>query len=87
MSFGVVQNAIATIKTNKALLSKRERLKHTLSGSGKDKTEYNLPETTLEDLLVIRKRMQLENKKRRVKQFVLLAVFGVVIISVLVYFA
>ena len=87
MSFGVVQSAIATIRSNKSLLSKRDRLKNTLSGFRKRKTEYNLPKATPKQLLAIRKRMQLEHKIRRVKQVVLLSVFALTMIGVLIYFA
>ena len=87
MSFGVVQNAITTIKTNRGLLSKRDRLKHILSGSRDIKTDYNLPKVTAKELLAIRKRMQLEHRRRRVKQIVLLSVIMLTIICVLLYFA
>lgn len=88
MSFGVVQNAIATIKSDKVLLlSKRNRLKNTLSFGTKNRTEYNLPKATREDLLGIRRHMTKEHIKRRLKQFILLGVLALIIISVLLYFA
>jgi hypothetical protein len=87
MSFGVAQNAIATIKSNRNLLSKRGRLKNTLSGFGEGKTEYNLPKATSKELLGIRKRMQLEHRHRRVKQIILFSVLMTAIILILIYFA
>lgn len=85
MSFGVVQNAIATIKANRVLLSKRNRLKNTLSGSGEHKTEYNLPKATVKQLLGIKKRIQLEHRKRRIKEITLLIIFVIAVISLLLY--
>jgi len=85
MSFGIVQSAIATMKNNRNLLSKRDRLNKTLSGSEIEKPEYNLPKSTPEALKRIQEKMKRENKKRNQKRLVLVGLFTIVLISTFVY--
>ncbi len=86
MSFGVVQNAIVSIKSNRNLLSKRDRLKNTLSGSRLDRVDYNLPKATPSMLLKIKTRLQEENKQLKTIRFVVLTIIMFVIVFTILYF-
>ena len=86
MSFGIVQSAIATMKSNRSLLSKRERLQNTLSGSENEKPEYDLPKSTPETLKRIQEKIKRENKLRLKKRLVIITVVMICLILFLLYF-
>lgn len=85
MSFGAVQSAITSMKNNRKLLSKRERLKNTLSSSEVKKTEYNLPKASPKTLKRIQEKMVSENKERKQKRLILIGFITVFLISILTY--
>lgn len=70
MSFGVVQSAIASIKSNRNLLSKRNKLKNTLTTKKEEKLEFKSPDATYYELELLRKKMQKENKRIRIEQII-----------------
>lgn len=61
MSFGVVQSAMSSIKGNRNLLSKRIKLKNTLSWSDKRKLEFKTPNAKLNQLKRIREKLKQEH--------------------------
>ncbi|MEL0457504.1 hypothetical protein WJN01_14790 [Flavobacteriaceae bacterium SZ-1-7] len=81
MSFGVVQSAIVSIRSNLGLLSKRERLNKTLSGSGRNKYETKSPSASPYELKKLRNRILRENKAIRIKQLV----FVITIVALLIF--
>ncbi|MEJ2113467.1 MAG: hypothetical protein P8X62_07200 [Flavobacteriaceae bacterium] len=82
MSFGVVQSAITSMKNNRSLLSKKDRLKNTLSSSiDKNKPVYS--KSTLRMLHHIKQRLKEERRNRLLK---IILVFGFVISVVLSVF-
>ncbi len=84
---GAMMAAIQSIRNNKKLRSKRKSKGISFVTNSTEKTEYNLPKATPEKLQEIKTRLQKENKKRRVKQLLLLGVSLTIIVSVLIYFA
>ena len=85
MSFGVVQSAIVSIKNNRKLLSKRNKIKNTLSSSVIEKTEYNLPKSTPETLNRIQEKIKHENKLRKQKRLLLIGFTSILLIALLTY--
>ncbi|WP_055446789.1 hypothetical protein [Lacinutrix mariniflava] len=85
MSFGAVQSAITSMKNNRNLLSKRDRLKKTLSGSEIKKPEYNLPKSTPETIKRIKEKIIREDKLRKQKRILLIVIFSIILVSTFVY--
>ncbi|WP_157814097.1 hypothetical protein [Olleya sp. Bg11-27] len=50
-----------------------------------EKTAYNLPEISEKDILLLRKKLQKEQKERRIKQVVFLGVVMMVLIYTFIY--
>ncbi|AXP79665.1 hypothetical protein CJ739_568 [Mariniflexile rhizosphaerae] len=86
MSFGVVQSMIASLKSNRNLLDKRSKLKGTLSGKESGKLEFKSSEATPEQLKEIKKRLQLENQRNRIKQILLFVSIMFIITFIAMYF-
>ncbi|SFZ93714.1 hypothetical protein SAMN05428642_103291 [Flaviramulus basaltis] len=87
MSFGVVQSAISSIKSNRSLLSKRDRLKNTLSGSDKSKKlELKCNKFSHYELIKLRDKLQQEYKQIRIKQYIVLGILMLVLVSIFIYF-
>lgn len=86
MSFGAVQSAITSMKNNRNLLSKRDRLKNTLSGSEIEKPEYNLPKSTPITLKKIEEKMTGENKLRNQKLILFMSFLVIIMVTIVVYF-
>lgn len=86
MSFGVVQSMIASLKSNRNLLDKRSKLKGILSGKESDKLEFKSSEATPEQLKEIKKRLQLENQRNRIKQILLFVSIMFIITFIVMYF-
>ena len=85
MSFGVVQSAISSIKSNRNLLSKRGKLKNTLSSSESKKLEFKSANASPYELKKLGKKLQQEHKKIRIKQLVVLSLIMLVLISIFIY--
>ncbi len=83
MSYGAVQSAIAAMKNNRNLLSKRKRGKGLEGGYNHQNVEFNLPEATPEILESIRLKTKSENKKRMVKRLIVLGAFVFVLFTLL----
>ena len=86
MSFGIVQSAIAAMKNNRNLLSKRKRGKGLDGKYSNEKVEFDLPEATPKQLNDIRERKQRENKKMRLKQVAITTVIMLVILIVVSFY-
>ena len=79
MGFGSAAAMNAVIRTNRNMLSKRKRLKGTLSGKIiAKKAVANFDKPSKQDLLKIRQRLQKENHARKMK---LLLVFGTIVVT------
>ncbi len=84
---GAMMAAIHSLRNNKNLRSKRKDKSFGFVSNSTEKTEYNLPTATPEKLEEIKMRLQDENKKRRIKQLLLLGCTLLTIISILIYYA
>lgn len=81
MGLGSIQFAITSFNNNRNLLSKRDRLKHTLFAKGKSKVEFKSPQATDLQLKAIRERILLENARIRKKRLIAFAVLMVIFVS------
>ncbi|ULC60432.1 hypothetical protein MBM09_05450 [Flaviramulus sp. BrNp1-15] len=86
MSFGVVQSAISSIKYNKSLLSKRSKLKNTLSGKKSKKFEGKSSDATDYELKKLRDKLKQEHKQIRVKQFLAVTLVMLILLAVFIYY-
>ena len=86
MNFGVGQSAIATIKNNRNLLSKRKRLKNTLAGKRSEKYEAKTSNASSYKLKVLKNRLQKEHEQIRIKQFTAITVLMLILLSVFFYY-
>ena len=86
MSYGAVQSAIAAMKNNRNLLSKRKRGKGLKDGYVVKKEEFNLPKATPKQLNDIKVRMKREHLKRRVLQITLLTALMILFLSVFFFY-
>ena len=86
MSFSIVQSAMASIKANRNLLSKKPKFKNTLVSDTVEKIQFKTKNASAKELRIIREKIQSENKKIRNKQLVILSIFMILIISVIIYF-
>lgn len=86
MSFGVVQSAISSIKYNKSLLSKKNKLKNTLSGRKSKKFESKSSDATDYELKKLRDKLKLEHKQIRVKQFLAVTLVMLILLAVFIYY-
>ncbi|MEC3907124.1 hypothetical protein VOI54_08835 [Tamlana sp. 2201CG12-4] len=86
MSFGVVQSAISTIRNNRNLLPKREKLKNKLSGKEGKPFEAKVADASPLELKRIRDKLQKEHREIRIKQLVFVAVIMLILISVFIYY-
>ena len=85
MSFGVVQTMITSLKNNRNQLSKHDRFKNAKGHYRNNKTEFNFPEATPEELERIKEKIRRENKQLRRKQLIVLGIVLVILISFLFY--
>ena len=87
MSFGIVQSAISSLKSNRNLLSKRDRLKNTLSVSNKSiKLILKSKEATSYELKKLQSKLREEHKQIRVKQVIALSIVMIILISIFIYY-
>ena len=86
MSFGGVQHAISVMKQNRNLIKKHRKKCVGLAGDDSKITEYNLPKITEQKILMLRKKLQQEQKLRRTKQVVVLSVVMLILIGTLIYY-
>lgn len=82
MSFGVVQSAIASIKYNRSLLSKRSKLKNGLSAS-KDsgKLVLKISEVNPRQLKLVREKIIKENKRIQRKRTIAMAIIIIILVT------
>jgi radical SAM superfamily enzyme YgiQ (UPF0313 family) len=85
MSFGVVQTMITSLKNNKNQLSKYDRFKNAKGHYGNNKTEFNFPKATPEELKLIKEKIQRENKQLRRKQYIIVSVLFCIILFFVMY--
>lgn len=87
MGFGSAAAMNAVIRNNRNMLSKRKRLKGTLSGkiiANKEVSNFDRP--SKQDLLKIRQRLQKENHTRKMKLLVVFGTIAVTAITLMVYY-
>jgi len=82
---GAMVAAIHAIRNNKNLRIKRNDKGFSFVTNSTEKTEYNLPKATSAVLEKIKKRLQKENRKRKIKRLVLFSFSLGIIVSVLIY--
>jgi hypothetical protein len=82
---GAMMAANNSLKNNRSLLSKRKE-RTALEGSYSNIELKEFPKASEEDLLKIRERMQLENKKRRLKLYVVSGFMVLFSILFILYF-
>ncbi|TYA84149.1 hypothetical protein [Seonamhaeicola marinus] len=84
---GAMMSAIASLKNNRNLLSKKGKLKNTLSGSkNKDKLVLKVSETSPHQLKLIREKVIQENKRIRNKRLVAISIIMAIVIAVFLYY-
>jgi len=79
MSFGVGQSAISSVKNNRNLLSKRDRLKYRLFSNKTKKLEFNSEEITPFELRRLTKKLKRDNRKSLMNRLIVV----ILIMSVL----
>lgn len=83
MGFGGVGSMNVVLKNNRRLLPKRDKFKHVPGGYGKDKVDYNLPESTPRVLSSIREKIKQEQRKLLLKRS--LVTVGVIVVLVTLF--
>jgi hypothetical protein len=86
MSFSVVQSAMASMKTNRNLLSKKGKLKNTLTSSNIEKVQFKVKDASKKQLQIIKEKIQKENRQIRNKQLIILSIIMLIIISIIVFY-
>lgn len=81
------ESFLSTIKSNKAImLDKSRRFRKTLGGYDWSKSpKLDLPKATPEQLKEIRLRIKLENRKIKLKQFVIVLIITIPLTIALIY--
>lgn len=82
MSFGVGQSAIGSIKMNRNLLSKRNRLKSVLSVKEPEKVIFKSKSITALELKCLRNRLKKEHKIILIKQIIAMALFMFILVFI-----
>jgi hypothetical protein len=86
MSFSVVQSAMASMKANRNLLSKKGKLKNTLTSSNIEKVQFKVKDASKKQLQIIKEKIQKENRQIRNKQLIILSIIMLIIISIIVFY-
>jgi len=68
MSFGVVQSAIASMRYNRSLISKRTKFKITLVPKEREKIEFKTQNANYLELEILRRKMKKEHKRIKIEQ-------------------
>lgn len=82
----MVQSAIATIKNNRNLLSRRKRLKNTLAGKEGAKFETKAPNAGSYELKKLKKKLLAEHRIIELKQKIIVGIIMLFIISIFIYY-
>ncbi|QXP61180.1 hypothetical protein [Olleya sp. HaHaR_3_96] len=82
---GAMMAANQSLKSNRSMLRKRREKSFSFVSNSTEKTAYNLPEISEKDILLLRKKLQKEQKERRIKQVVFLGVVMMVLIYTFIY--
>lgn len=83
---GAMMAANQSLKSNRGMMAKRKEKSFSFVTNSTEKTEYNLPEITERKLVLLRKKLQQEQKLRRTKQVVVLSVVMLILIGTLIYY-
>ena len=75
-----------SLKSNRSMMAKRKEKSFSFVTNSTEKTEYNLPNITEQKILMLRKKLQQEQKLRRTKQVVVLSVVMLILIGTLIYY-
>ena len=86
MSFGVGQSAIASVKSNRNLLSKRDRLKHRLYFNKTKKLEFSSEEITAFELRRITKKIKRDNRNFLINRLIVVTLIMSVFWVLVFYF-
>ena len=82
---GSMAAANQSLNANRKLVGKRKESRFSFVYTSKEKTEYNLPNSTPEKLKRIQERITHENKLRNQKRLVLIGFFVLILIIAFVY--
>jgi hypothetical protein len=83
---GAMMAANQSLKSNRNMMAKRKEKSFSFVTNSTEKTEYNLPKITEQKILILRKKLQQEQKLRRTKQVVVLSVVMLILIGTLIYY-
>ncbi|WP_281846850.1 hypothetical protein [Olleya namhaensis] len=83
---GAMMAANQSLKSNRSMMAKRKEKSFSFVTNSTEKTEYNLPKITDQKILMLRKKLQQEQKLRRTKQVVVLSVVMLILIGTLIYY-
>ena len=83
---GAMMAANQSLKSNRNMMAKRKEKSFSFVTNSTEKTEYNLPKITEQKILMLRKKLQQEQKLRRTKQVVVLSVVMLILIGTLIYY-
>ncbi|SFI80811.1 hypothetical protein [Olleya namhaensis] len=83
---GAMMAANQSLKSNRSMMAKRKEKSFSFVTNSTEKTEYNLPKITEQKILMLRKKLQQEQKLRRTKQVVVLSVVMLILIGTLIYY-
>jgi len=75
-----------SLNTNRELVGKRKQNRFSFVHTSTQKTEYNLPNSTPEIIKRIQENSIRENKRMKIKRFVVLGVILVILLSLFIYF-
>ncbi|PWH81664.1 hypothetical protein DIS18_13360 [Algibacter marinivivus] len=86
MSFGVVQSAISSIKSNRNLLSKRSRLKNTLSAGKSKKIIFKKSYISDYELKKLSDKLKEEHRRILIKQVMVVSFIMLILLSIFLYY-
>jgi hypothetical protein len=86
MPFG--ESFLSTIKSNKSImLDKTRRFRKTSGGFDWSKSQqFNFPKATPQQLEAIKQRIQLENKKSKIKQIVAIVLIMLILMATFIFY-
>ena len=86
MSFGVGQSAMSSIKNNRNLVSKRDRLKNKLFVNKRNKLEFKAEEISPYELKRLGKKLKRENINSLIKRYIVVTLIMFILVLIISYF-